>query len=106
MDRIFLLMRIVVNYESESYYLVLVTQIVVRGERGQVQVVETTETGGDDAIQQTGEFAVSEMNAVERLKVLAEVTFQRGTVADVRAVGVFEIAQFLNQGLFDFLFSH
>jgi hypothetical protein len=46
------------------------------------------------------------VNAVERLEVLAEVGFQRGAVADVRAVGVFEVAQFLDQGLLDFLFSH
>jgi len=61
---------------------------------------------GDDTIQQAGEFGVGEMNAIERLEVLAEVDFQRGAVADVRTVSVFEIAQFLDHGLFDFLFSH
>lgn len=61
---------------------------------------------GDDALQQTCEFGVGEMNAVERLEVLAEISFQRGTVADVRAVGVFEIAQLLDQNLLDFLFGH
>jgi hypothetical protein len=46
------------------------------------------------------------MDAIQRLEVLAEVCFQRGAVADVRAVGVFELDKFLDQGLFDFLFSH
>jgi hypothetical protein len=64
------------------------------------------DVGGNDGIEQAGEFAVGEMDAVERLEVLAEVGFQRGAVADVLTVGVFEIAQFFDQGLFDFLFSH
>ncbi len=61
---------------------------------------------GDDLIQQAGEFGVGEMDAVQGLEILAEVVLQRGAVADVRAVGVFEIAQFFDQCLFDFLLCH
>jgi len=61
---------------------------------------------GDDAIQQAGEFAVGELNTVECIEVLAEVDFQRSAVVDVRAVGVFQFAQFFDQSLFDLLFSH
>ena len=47
--------------------------------------------GGDNALQQAGEFGIGEMDAVERLEVLAEVGFQRGAVANVWAVFVLEI---------------
>lgn len=46
--------------------------------------------GRDDGLQQAGEFAISQMNAVERLEVLAKVVLQRGAVADIRTVGVLE----------------
>ena len=45
---------------------------------------------GDDLVEQAGELAVGEVDAVEGLELLAEVLLQRGAVADVRAVFVFE----------------
>lgn len=47
--------------------------------------------GSDDLIEKALEFAVGELDAVEGLEVVAEVAFQGGTVADIGAVGVFEI---------------
>ena len=38
--------------------------------------------------------------------MVAEVAFQGGSVADVLAVGVFEIGQFADKCLFEFLFGH
>ena len=61
---------------------------------------------GDDRLQQPVKLAVGEVDAVQRLEMLAEVLLQGGAIANVRAVGVFEITQFFNQGLFDFLFGH
>jgi hypothetical protein len=64
------------------------------------------DVGGNNRVQQAVELAVGEVDAVQRLEMLAEVVLQRRTVADVRAVAVFEVTQFLDQGLLDFLFSH
>lgn len=38
--------------------------------------------------------------------MLAEVSFERGAVPDFWAVSVFEIGQFADKCLFEFLFSH
>ena len=51
---------------------------------------------GDDFLQQAREFALSEGDAVEGLELFTEVLLHRGAVADVRAVAVFEIAQFFD----------
>ena len=61
---------------------------------------------GDDFLQQAGELAFCQVYAVERLEFLAEVLLQRGAVTDVRAIDVFEISQFFEQCVFDFLFCH
>ena len=45
----------------------------------------------NDLLHQSGELILREMDPVERLELLAEVLFQRGTVADIRAIGIFEI---------------
>jgi len=68
-------------------------------ERGAVvtgEAVDLAEQGrggedvlGDDLVKKALEFAVGELDAVEVLEVLAEVAFEGGAVADVRAVGVF-----------------
>ena len=61
------------------------------------------DVGGDDLVEQALELAVGEVDAVERLELLAEVLLQRGAVADVGAVGVFEIAQVFRSVLVRFL---
>lgn len=38
--------------------------------------------------------------------MLTKVAFEGGAVADVGAVGVFEVGQFADQRLFEFLFDH
>jgi hypothetical protein len=62
--------------------------------------------GGDDLVEEALEFAVGELDAVEGLEVVAEVAFDGGSVADVGAIGVFEIGQFADQRLFELLFGH
>lgn len=59
------------------------------------------DVGGDDLVQQAGEFGIGERDPVQRLEVLAEIGFQRSAVADVRAQGVLELAEFLDQLLLD-----
>ena len=51
----------------------------------------------DYAVEQTLKFAVGELDAVKRLEPLAKVGLKRGTVADIGAVGVFEITQLGDQ---------
>jgi len=58
----------------------------------------------DDAVEQALEFAVGEPDPVKRLELLAEIGFQRGTIADIRAVGVFEVTQPGEQVVLDVLF--
>ena len=60
--------------------------------------------GADNALQQAGKFGIGEVDAVERFEFFAEVLLQRLTVADIRAVGVFEVLQFGEQALFDVVF--
>ncbi len=45
----------------------------------------------NDLLQQPSEFGVCEINLIERLKLRAEVLLQGSTVANIRAIGVFEI---------------
>jgi hypothetical protein len=47
------------------------------------------DVGGDDLVEEALEFAVGEPDAVEGLEVVAEVGFEGGAVANVRAMGVF-----------------
>jgi len=63
------------------------------------------DVGADDFGQQALEFIISERDPVERLEFLAEVGLQRGAVADVGAIGVFEIDQLGEQILLDLVFS-
>jgi len=55
------------------------------------------DVGGDDLVEEALKLAVGQMDTVEFFELLAEVALQAGAVADVRAVGVFEIAQFVDQ---------
>ena len=48
-------------------------------------------------LQQALELGIGQVDAVEGLELLAEVLFQRGAVADVGTVGVFEVFKFRNQ---------
>ena len=50
--------------------------------------------GADDLLQQA-RIAFCQVYAIERLELLAEVPLQRDAVADVEAIGVFEITQFV-----------
>lgn len=58
----------------------------------------------DDFIEQAGELAIGQVDAVERFEFLPEVLFQCGAVADVRAVFVFEAAELLDEPVLDVLF--
>ena len=57
--------------------------------------------GGDDLVQQAGEFAIGQVNAVQGLELLAEVALQCGAVADVGAVFVFEALELADEAVFD-----
>jgi len=63
------------------------------------------DVGGDDLVEETFEFAVGELDAVEGLEVAAEVAFEGGAVADVRAIDILEVAEFRDQGLFELPFG-
>ncbi len=52
---------------------------------------------GNDLLLQAVKLAVGQMDAIEGLELLTEVVLQRRAVANVRAVAVFEIAQFFDQ---------
>ena len=60
--------------------------------------------GADNAIQQAGKFSIGELDPVEGFEFFAEVLLQRSAVADIRAVGVFELLQSGEQALFDVVF--
>ena len=62
------------------------------------------DVGRDDAVEQALEFAVGELDAIERLELPAEIGLERCTIADVGAVGVFEVAQLGDQIEFDLAF--
>ena len=55
----------------------------------------------DDLVEQTLELAIGEVDAIQRLELLAEILFQRGAVTNVVTIGVFEIFKFCNQISFD-----
>jgi hypothetical protein len=59
------------------------------------------DVGGDEVVEEAGELGVSQVDAVEGLELLAEVFLQRGAVVDVGAVGVFKIAEFLDEQVLD-----
>ena len=61
--------------------------------------------GGDDFVQQAGELAIGEVNAVQGLELLAEVALQGSAVSDVGAVFVFEVLKFADEAVFHLLFS-
>ena len=63
------------------------------------------DVGRDDFVEQAGELAVGQVDAIERFEFLAEILLQRGAVADVRAVFVLEVLEFCNQTFFDEAFS-
>ena len=60
--------------------------------------------GGDDFLQQARELAVRQTDPVQGLELLAEVFLQGRAIADIRAVGVFEVAQLSYEILFNLVF--
>lgn len=64
--------------------------------------------GADDLIAQAGELGIGERNAIEGFELLAEVLLERGLVADVGAIGVFQRQELVDQFLLDlgFFQSH
>ena len=58
----------------------------------------------DDVFQQAGELAVTQVDAVECLELLAEVALQCGPVPDVGAVFVLQVLQLADEAVFDLLF--
>ena len=61
--------------------------------------------GGNDLIEQAGELAIGEVDAVEGLKFFAEILFQREAVADVIAIGVLQIHELGDEFVLDVSFS-
>ena len=59
--------------------------------------------GGDDIAQQTGKFAIRQVDAVEGFKLLTKIALQRGAVSDVGTVFVFEALKFADEAVFDLL---
>jgi len=47
----------------------------------------------DDFVEETGELAVSEVDALQGFEFFAEVLLKRSAVADVRTIRVFEVAE-------------
>ena len=58
----------------------------------------------DDLVQQAGEFAVGQLDAVQGLELLAEVALQGGAVANVSTVFILETLQLADETVFDLLF--
>jgi hypothetical protein len=52
-------------------------------------------------IEQPGQLGIGQMNLVERFEFFAEVFFERVPVANVGAVAVFEILEFIDQAELD-----
>jgi hypothetical protein len=63
-------------------------------------------SGGDEVVEQAGEFGVGEVDAVQSFELLAKIGFERSAVADVVAVGVFEVDQLGDEGVFNVLLPH
>src|SRR5690606_4360839 len=62
------------------------------------------DVGRDEVVEEAGELGVGEADAIEGLELFAEVALQRGAVADVGTIGVFQITKFLEERVFDRLF--
>jgi hypothetical protein len=60
---------------------------------------------GDDFIEQSCELGVGQADAVQGLELLAEVLLQRGAVADVPAILVFEVLECANETVFNCFLS-
>ncbi len=56
---------------------------------------------GHDGVQQAMELRIRQMNLVQRLKVPPKIVLHGGAVADVGAVGILEVLELPDQGLFD-----
>ena len=72
-------------------------------------IVDTS--GGEDVgdrefFEQAPELGIGQMDAVEGLELLSEVGFEAGAVADVRALGVLQATELLDQGRLDVLLSN
>ena len=59
--------------------------------------------GGDDFVQQAGEFAIGQANAVQGLELLAEVALQCSAVADVVAVLILQVLELADETVFNLL---
>lgn len=55
----------------------------------------------DDFVEQAGELAIGQVDAVESLELFAEILFERGAVRDVWAVFVFETLELADEAVFD-----
>ena len=61
------------------------------------------DVGGYEVVEQAGELGVGEADAVQCLELLAEVGLEGAAVADVGAVGVFEVAELCDEQVLDAL---
>src|SRR4051794_33028696 len=59
---------------------------------------------GDDLIQEPLELRGRQLDVIERLELVAEVRLQSGTVPDLRAVFVLELAKFREELFFKLAF--
>jgi hypothetical protein len=80
---------------------------VIAGEAAAVaeRVGSGENVGGDNFIEQAFEFAIRQVNMVERFELLAEVLLQRGPVPDVCAIFVLQTLKLLNELVFKFAFG-
>ncbi len=60
--------------------------------------------GRDDAVEQALKLAVCQVHAVKRLEFGPEVGFERGSIANIGAIGVLEVTKLGDQIEFDLLF--
>ena len=61
--------------------------------------------GGDDLVEEAGELAISEADAVEGIEFLAEILLKGGAVADVRAILVFQTEELFDEIFLKLLFE-
>jgi hypothetical protein len=85
-------------------------------ERGTIITLETVplaqdvrggeDVGRGDLFQQALKFGASQMDAIERLELFAEIRLHRGAITDIGAVCVFKIFQLADQVSFNLVFCH
>ncbi|MNN87701.1 hypothetical protein D3C81_2052900 [compost metagenome] len=60
----------------------------------------------NNLFQQARKLLISEIDAIELLKLCAKVGFERSAVANVGAIAVLEVVELGEQALLDLVFGH